>query len=280
VTGKIHIGVAGWSYPDWEGPVYPKPKPKGFDPLVYLAEFIDLIEINSTFYHPGSERNPKSWVRRLAGFKDFRFTVKLWQKFGHDREGVGAKEVAQARIAPEVLSEAGLLGAALVQFPWSFRNNQDNRAWLFKLADWFGDLNLAIELRHGSWDRPEVFKMFEDIGAALVGIDQPMIGESIGPTAAASGPVAYVRLHGRNREHWFNRDSGRDDRYNYLYSADELAPWRDRALAMAEGGREVYVVANNHYKGQALANALQLKFMLGQPANVPPALAAAFPESF
>ena len=62
----IRVGVAGWSYPDWAGVVYPRPRPKGFDELAYLSRFVDTIEVNSTFYHPGSVKNALSWSRRVA----------------------------------------------------------------------------------------------------------------------------------------------------------------------------------------------------------------------
>lgn len=276
-AGRIYCGVAGWSYPDWEGIVYPRPKPKKFDPLVYLAEFVDVIEINSTFYHPGPAKNAQSWARRLAGKQEFRFTLKLWQRFTHEREPFGIEEINAARTAPDILMEAGLLGAALLQFPWSFRNNEEDRQWLFKVADAFKGLPLAMEVRHASWDKPEFNEALRERGIALVNLDQPLIGESLKPSAAVTAPFAYVRLHGRNYKNWFKEDAGRDDRYDYLYPEQELLPWKDRVEKMAAQSREVYVVANNHYKGQAVANALQMKKILGKSVAAPPLLAAMYP---
>ncbi|HUT53849.1 MAG TPA: DUF72 domain-containing protein [bacterium] len=279
-SGRIYCGVAGWSYPDWESVVYPRPRPRGFDPLVYLASLVDVIEINSTFYHPGPKKNAQSWARRMAGSRGFKFTVKLWQRLTHERKPFTGEEAGEARTAADVLMEAGLLGAALLQFPWSFGNNEENRAWLTKVAAAMAGLPLAVEVRHASWGRPEFYELLRELGIAFVNIDQPVIGESLPPGEEVTAGFAYARLHGRNYKNWFQEDAGRDGRYDYRYSEDELRPWKDRAQRMAEGGGEVYVVANNHYNGQAVVNALQLKVMLGRPVTVPPWLAAAHPGLF
>jgi uncharacterized protein YecE (DUF72 family) len=277
-TGRIYCGVAGWSYPDWEGVVYPRPRKKSFDPLLFLSGIVDVIEVNSTFYHPGPRKNALSWAGRLSETSGFKLTVKLWRRFSHQREPFGKAEVSQARTVPEVLAEAGLLGALLVQFPWSFKNSEENRKWLIRVAKSFNDFPLAVELRHESWDRPEFYQMLKEAGTAFVNIDQPVIGASIKPSSTVTADFGYVRLHGRNYESWFREDAGRDDRYDYLYTVDELRPWAERIEEAADQRREVYAVFNNHYKGQALANALQLKSMLGRPARAPEPLARAYPE--
>jgi uncharacterized protein YecE (DUF72 family) len=258
--------------------VYPRPKKKGFDPLRFLSGIVDVIEINSTFYHPGPRKNAESWAGRLSETSGFRLTVKLWQRFSHQREPFGKAEVSQARTVPEVLAEAGLLGALLVQFPWSFRNSEENRKWLIRVAESFKDLPLAVELRHESWDRPEFHEMLRETGTAFVNLDQPVIGASIKPSSTVTADFAYVRLHGRNYKSWFREDAGRDERYDYLYPETELKPWAERILSMSSQCREAYVVFNNHYQGQALVNALQLKNMLGQPVRAPELLARAHPE--
>lgn len=282
----LHIGVAGWSYPDWEGRVYPKPKPKGFDPLVYLADMVNAIEINSTFYHPGPAKNPLSWVRRLSGHPEFKFTVKLWQRFTHpstgsgssrEREPFGAEEVKAARVVPEILGEAGLLGAVLLQFPWSFKNTEENREWLGKVAAEFSGFPLAVEVRHSSWDRPEVRARFLELAAALCNLDQPVIGDSIPPAANATPELSYVRFHGRNYRDWFREGAGRDDRYNYLYTEEELRPWQERIREMEGKSKEVYVIYNNHFQGKALVNALQMQKAMGRTVPIPGPLLAAYP---
>src|SRR4051794_4003713 len=127
----IRVGPAGWSYQDWAGIVYPSPAPRGFDPLVYLSRYFDMIEVNSTFYGPASEKVARSWVKRVGHNRQFRFTAKLWQRFTHLRtEAWNTKDVASVRSGFDTLAAENLLGAVLVQFPWSFRSTDENREWL------------------------------------------------------------------------------------------------------------------------------------------------------
>src|ERR1043165_2977899 len=104
--GTIRIGVAGWDYPDWAGTVYPKPKPKDFDPLAYLAGYFDTIEINNSFYRPIAPKVARSWVDRVADRKRFKFTAKLWRRFTHERAEAWTKaEVAETRKGLDVLDD-------------------------------------------------------------------------------------------------------------------------------------------------------------------------------
>jgi uncharacterized protein YecE (DUF72 family) len=90
--------------------------------------------------------------------------------------------------------------------------------------------------------------------------------------------VGYVRLHGRNYQDWFREDAGRDARYDYLYSEDELEPWLDRIEKVAEGSAETYVIANNHFRGKAAVNALQIKFKIeGKKVEAPASLVSSYP---
>jgi uncharacterized protein YecE (DUF72 family) len=98
------------------------------------------------------------------------------------------------------------------------------------------------------------------------------------PSAVVTGDAAYVRLHGRNYEAWFRRDAGRDDRYNYLYSDEELEEWVTNIERLVSEVDFVYVFANNHFRGQAAANALQLESKLrGEPVDVPEPLVETYP---
>jgi len=268
----IRFGTAGWSYPDWEGIVYPKPRPKGFDPLEYLSGWVDTIEINSSFYAPPPEKNCFSWLYRVKDRPDFAFTLKLWRRFTHEREPYSAEDTEPFRQAAAILAEAGRLGAILAQFPMSFHNIPDNRAWLDRVFDTFSEFPLALEVRHGSWNQEEFYGWLLEKGIGFVNIDQPLLGRAIRPSARATAAVGYVRLHGRNYEEWFKEEAGRDERSNYLYSLAELKPWADIILALAGLCEKVFVVANNHYKGQALFNVLQLKELV--TGRKPP-----FPES-
>jgi uncharacterized protein YecE (DUF72 family) len=269
----IRFGPAGWDYKDWSGTVYPKPAPRGFDPLVYLARYFGLVEVNATFYRPLPASVAESWCERLANDSDFRLTVKLWRRFTHEREDAfGAAEVEQARAVPDALAKQGRLGAVLIQFPWSFRRSDESLTWIRDVARALTGLPLVLEVRHASWNAPEVFAELAELGIGFVNVDQPAFKNSLAPSAIATAPIGYVRVHGRNFHDWFRAQAGRDERYDYLYTAQELGPWAERVKSLAErpGTRDVYVVTNNHFRGQAVANAVMLAAMVeGRRAAVP-----------
>ncbi|MBM3293805.1 MAG: DUF72 domain-containing protein [Candidatus Aminicenantes bacterium] len=275
----IYVGTAGWSYEDWKGIVYPSRPTAGFHPLPFLARFINLIEVNSTFYRPPSLPLTLSWVRRIAGTSDFLLAVKLHQVFTHVRKDFSGKDVDGFKTGIEPLVAAGRLAALLLQFPWSYANTPPHRDYLTGLFRLFSGYPLALEVRHATWDDPEILAFLREAGVSFCNIDQPVIGASLRPTAVVTNPAfAYVRLHGRNYGDWFREGAGRDARYNYLYAKDELAEWVDRIKELAGAADRIYVVTNNHYRGQALANALQIKNMvIGEKLDVPVDLIRQYP---
>jgi uncharacterized protein YecE (DUF72 family) len=267
MAARIRFGTAGWDYPDWTSKVYPKPTTKGFDPLGYLAEYFQMIEINSTFYRPPTAQVARSWVKRVADQADFRFTAKLWKRFTHERAETWTKEeVAQAREGLDVLHDSGKLGAVLLQFPWSFRNDGANREWLQELTRTFAAYPLVVEVRHESWNEPGFYAELRERSLGFVNVDQPLFHDSIKPSARATSTIGYVRVHGRNYKDWFRKDAGRDARYDYFYSARARALGRPpRDLAGEPGVSEVYVVNNNHFgEGKAAANAAMLEAQTGK----------------
>ena len=195
----IHVGVAGWDYADWNGVVYPKPKPRGFDPVRYLAGYLDLIEINSTFYRPPRSEVAKKWAARVRDLDHFRYTAKLWRRFTHERdEAWTLGEVRSVRDGFDPLHEAGKLGAVLIQFPWSFKNDEASREWLADLVKAFRKYPLVVEVRHESWNEPEFYAWLGERGVGFVNIDQPLFSRSIKPSARSTSRVGYMRVHGRN----------------------------------------------------------------------------------
>jgi uncharacterized protein YecE (DUF72 family) len=278
----IRCGPAGWEYPDWAGIVYPRPEPPGFDRLAYLARFFATVEVNSTFYRPFPAEVAARWCGRVAGADRFRFGAKLWRRFTHEREPYGADEVKEARAALDRLQSEGRLGAVLLQFPWSFRRDDAAHAWLRGLFRAFAGLPLVLEVRHASWDRPEVLAELAEAGVGIVNLDQPRFHDTIRAHADVTAPVAYVRVHGRNWRDWFRKGAGRDARYDYLYSAHELEPWAERVREMAASAQapDVYVVTNNHFRGQAVANAAMLESMIeARKVDAPPGVAARYREA-
>jgi uncharacterized protein YecE (DUF72 family) len=255
----IRIGPAGWSYKDWEGIVYPqKPGPR-FDPLEYLAQFFDTIEINSSFYRSPAANTAKSWAKRVARNPQFSFTAKLHRTFTHERGKATESDEKEFREGVEPLLDAGKLGAVLLQFPWSFKNTDEERAYLLKLLDKFEEYPLVLEVRHTSWNNPQILEWLEERGVGICNVDQPLFSKSIKPAALSTSRIGYVRLHGRNYQNWFRESAPRDDRYNYLYTLEELDPWITRIKEVAKQTHETYVVTNNHFRGQAVVNALEIK---------------------
>jgi len=265
------VGPAGWSYEDWKGRVYPEPPPAGFDPLSFLSGFFDCLEINSTFYRPASPRVVESWARRTP--EGFLFTVKAWQKFSHDPEGFSP---AEARLFLEglvPLFAAGKLGALLLQFPWFFQDAPAARDRLRRAAEALADAApLVVELRHRSW--LEALDFLRDLKLSFCNPDQPRSSTAITGTRHVTGPLGYIRLHGRNARAWFRREAGRDEKYDYLYSEEELADWVEAARSMPAG--RVFIIANNHFQGKAVVNALQLRRALGQKIRIPETLRTAY----
>lgn len=266
---SVRVGIAGWSYTDWEGTVYP-PHGSKFDQLAYLASFFDTIEINSPFYRIPPPSHAKSWVRRVGSNPDFKFTTKVFRGFTHEQAGLADADVKAFRNYLDPLAEAGRLGALLLQFPWSFKNSPESRDKLDALFRAFDAYPKALEVRHASFQNDDFLHFLDQHGVAFVNVDQPLFHDSVKPSDVTAGPLAYVRLHGRNYEKWFAHEESWE-RYNYLYSKEELAPWVERINRMATE-KETYVIANNHFRGQAVVNAADLKEALGQPHKLPPQL--------
>lgn len=273
---KLFIGPAGWSYRDWVGPVYP---PSGrIDRLLFIAGFFNCIELNSSFYRAPAPSLVSSWRERLRDSHGFRFTVKVWGRFTH--EAAGSRDGVRSFIDLfEPLFTEDRMGAFLLQFPWSFRNTPENRDYLEDLGRWFAPAPTAVELRHGSWNVTSTWDLLSGAELAFCNIDQPLIGDSMPPTDQVTNDrFAYIRLHGRNRRNWFRKDAGRDERYDYSYGEDELKEWRDRSMRMLDRVGRLFIITNNHFMGQAVANAFQLRHLLeGKPLRMPETVKRAYP---
>lgn len=279
----IRIGTAGWDYKDWKGIVYPDPKPRGFDPLHYLTRYVDTIEVNSTYYHPASAKSANAWLERVEPNPRFRFTAKLWKRFTHERKTAwSTEEVDTVKTGFDPLMEGGRLGAVLVQFPWSYKASEENQEWLDDVLRAFESYPLVVEVRHDSWLSAEFLKHLSERGVGFVNIDQPQFSDSIEPTAIATAPVGYIRVHGRNYHDWFRKDASVEKRYDYLYPVNELKPWVERVkeVAAEPETEDVYVVFNNHYKGKAVANALMMQKLVDRRRKPkgPPLLFDAYSE--
>jgi len=275
----ILVGTAGWSYPDWENVVYPPGKTA--DRLRTVARYLDCVEIDSSFYHPPAARTTESWVRTLEQQPGFRFLAKAWQRFTHERSTPWTRaEYDLLTTGLQPLREAGRLDSLLFQFPWSFRNDPKNRAWLGAIADAFAGWPLAVEVRHDSWLADETFEFFRERRLAFCNIDQPALAHCLPPTAYATAEVGYFRLHGRNAKNWFReKQDAYGGRYDYLYSAMELDELLAHIMKITSRTKKTFMVFNNHKDGKAFANALQFKARLAPAAalRAPVSLRERFP---
>jgi uncharacterized protein YecE (DUF72 family) len=225
------------------------------------------------------------WIDRVAANPRFVFTAKLWQRFTHDIQSVSSSSAAEderaVRAGFDVLRAANKLGAVLLQFPFPFHRTAETVGYLSALIKRFADYPLVVEVRHGSWDAPETLELLRTSGVSFCNIDQPIIGRSLGPSAQTTSTVGYVRLHGRRYDTWFTDDETipAHERYNYLYTAEELAPWVTRVRKVAERAHETFVITNNHFQGKAVVNALQLISILkGSKVKVPEPLRRQYPQ--
>ena len=290
-SSKLRIGTAGWSYKDWEGIFYPP----GLDqrkvhPLEYLARFFDTTEINTSFYGPLKPELAKLWCRKTAAVNPrFLFTAKLYRAFTHSpiavMEPTSAATIrptdedeVQTREGLDAIATEGRLGALLIQFPVSFKNTPLNREYLDHLLRQFIEYPRVVEVRDSSWNNPDTLAAFTQKNVAFCNIDQPLLGRSLAPTEHVTASIAYVRLHGRNYDQWFDSDN-RNDRYNYLYKEKELEDWKERIESVSERAETTYVITNNHFESKAGVNALELKSMLsGRRVPAPPTLIKRYPE--
>jgi uncharacterized protein YecE (DUF72 family) len=287
MRADVRVGPAGWSYEDWRRIVYPATRPAGFHEAEYLARYFPLIEINTSFYRPLRSELSRLWVKKVQEHPRFQFTAKLYKGFTHDRQ-LDRDEIRLFCDGLAPLADAGRLGCLLMQFPWSFRFNRENRDFLGKLSRAFGHYPLVAEVRHTSWNCDEGLDAFIDSHIGFCNIDQPQLDHCLPPTAHVTSPIGYVRLHGRNYQEWFNFKSDDSDpsqlrnnhaRYDYLYNRPQLEKWKTRIDQIADHARTTYVVTNNCAAGKAVVNALQLVEMLSEePVDVPSELLSHYPE--
>jgi uncharacterized protein YecE (DUF72 family) len=278
--GRILTGVAGWSYPDWAGIVYPARRSRDFHELAYLTGYFDTIEINTSFYQPLRPALAENWLEQAILNPRFTFTAKLWQRFTHKTGATDADERAVRQGFAPLLS-AGKLGAVLMQFPHSFHHSSETMGALKGLLDRFADLPLVIEVRHNSWNHDEFFSLLKEHHSGFCNLDQPQVGRTLAPSELVTSAIGYVRLHGRRHDTWFSDDPSVPgfERYNYLYGKEELAGWVTRIHNVARHARTTFVIANNHYQGKAPVNALQLIHLLSEAkTRVPDSLRQYYPQ--
>ena len=257
----LHIGTCGFSYRDWVGPFYP-PGIKSLDMLPFYAERFGCVEIDSTYYAIPKPQLFESMDRRTP--KNFRFTVKAPGSITHlpTETAPEAADAAAFRACLEPIHSAGKLGAVLAQFPHSFRPGPDAYSRLTWLRAQWPDMNLIAEFRHRDWQADETLATLRELDVGWCNVDEPRFSSLMRPGSEVTAGVGYIRFHGRNYGKWWKQERAAHERYDYLYSTQELTEWLPRIAAVDEQAREAYVFFNNHHLGKSAANARQLAEML------------------
>ncbi|MBA3718434.1 MAG: DUF72 domain-containing protein [Actinobacteria bacterium] len=302
MTARIRIGTCSWADEALSKHWYPKGLKAG-DRLAYYAEHFDTVEVDSTFYRLPAEDLVRRWAQRTpAGFvmhvKAFammtRHPVRLEQLPPDLREEVPTDDrgrverpsrelrsevFARFHAALEPLREAGKLGGILLQFPPYVVPKPVSLEYLEWAQDQLCGDEALVEFRHRSWlddeHREETLEFLEQRRMAHVVTDSPRIEGAknvVQSVWALTSPITYVRLHGRNAETWNVRGGSASDRFNYLYSEDELRELAGPLRELAEGAEQAFVFFNNNgrsqdgsggWVSQAATNAAMLQGILG-----------------
>lgn len=253
----IRIGTSGFSYKDWVGPVYPKTL-AAHERLRFYANEFSTVELNVTYYRIPSTRTVERWVRQTPD--DFLFSVKAFGGITHELDE-SAFEPFVDSLQPMI--ESGKLGCVLAQFPYSFHFEPENRDYLKKLRAGLGDLPVVVEFRNAAWVNQSTFDLLRSLGLGYCSVDEPRLQGLMPPVAVATGPLGYVRFHGRNAAKWFNHQEAWE-RYNYAYSEGELSEWVPKLQKLDEAVPLTLVYFNNHFGGKAVLSARVLRQLLSR----------------
>jgi uncharacterized protein YecE (DUF72 family) len=303
--GDILIGTSSWTDPTLvkESDFYPPGVGTAEKRLRYYATQFPLVEVDSTYYFPPSEKNSALWIERTPAH--FTFNVKayslltnhptktgsLWTDLRAQlpEEIASAKRVYRDKLPDEVVDEAwqrfrdalmplhsaGKLGAVLFQFPQWFVISKASKAYIEEAASRLPDFRVAVEFRHKSWMREdnvdETLGFLRERNLPYVAVDMPQgFDSSLPPIAEATADdLAMVRFHGRNRENWNMKTETATPRFKYLYTRDELADWVPKVEQLAEQTRETHVLMNNCYRDFGVRNARDLGDMLDLALEAP-----------
>jgi uncharacterized protein YecE (DUF72 family) len=254
----IRVGTSGYRFADWKGAFYPKGMPDK-DALRFYAEHFNLVEINATYYRilPA-----KRYEGMLAVVPDgFDFVVKAYGGLTHE-SGIDQSSLKEYMDSLTPLREGGRLLNILFQYPYSFKNTEDNRRKVLSLCEAVGTDCAAVEFRHDGWNLDAVRDLLQRNGVTWCAVDEPALPGLLPPEPHTTTETGYVRLHGRNKQDWYG--GNRELRYKYNYSDEELLEWTPKIRKMEKKTKETLVFFNNCYHGNAPKNALRLVELLRQ----------------
>ncbi len=304
---SIRVGTSGWSYPSgrgtWNGVFYPPRGARGFRPgdeLAYYADHFDTVEVNVTFYRPPVAATTARWVSAdTARLRVLRQAAPEVHPPDVNRKGCArvrdqvSRRSGRCRTRRHPTSKssepawnrwprAASSGRFSCSSPPGFHADTASTDYLAGLLQTFRDYPLAVELRHRTWSdaQADTLRLLDSFGAAWVQIDEPKFRMSIRQDLVPNTErFYYLRLHGRNAAQWWSPDAP-EERYNYLYSPEELRPFASVAQTVAPEVRKAYLYLNNHFAAKSVVNATVLKHQLGQDitGEYRPTMVEAYPE--
>lgn len=254
LVGSTLIATSGYSYDDWKGSFYPEDLPKS-EYLRYYSLFFPFVELNFSYYAMPEAHALKAMAERTPN--SFLFSIKAHKSLTHEISPGWMDDSARFCKAVDALASRNRLAAVLIQLPYSFRYEAQNRSYLGKLLDQLQAFPLAVEFRNDQWSGQRVYDELDKRGVGWVMVDRPDVSGLPRQEERVTGGLGYVRFHGRNADAWWNGDNV--SRYDYLYSKDELTASASRIKRMAKSATTLLVAFNNHAGGKAAANASQLK---------------------
>jgi len=255
----IHIGTSGYSYDDWVGPFYPEGTDKR-EFLDYYARQFTCSEVNYTYYRMPNARTLEAMSAKTP--PDFRFVVKANRAMTHECEEVAEATFEEFVAALGPLREDGKFGCVLAQFPWGFGLSQPNVDYLKRFRKLMQGVPVVVEFRNDQWIRDDMFEFLREAEFGYCCVDQPALKGLLPPVVEATSAIGYVRFHGRNAQKWWEHDEAWE-RYDYLYSREELQEWAPKVQSLAGETEDTYLFFNNHYNAQAVQNAQDFADLLG-----------------
>ncbi|MHB8433173.1 MAG: DUF72 domain-containing protein [Candidatus Tyrphobacter sp.] len=255
----IYVGTCGFSYRDWIGPFYPE-RMRPSEMLPFYARRFSAVEIDSSYYGVPERRSVASMSARTP--PEFLFSFKAPATVTHPpdarvRVHEDARRLVEA-LAP--MRDSAKLACVLAQFPNGFGASANNEEYVRRVAEAFEDVPLVVEFRRREWHAPRTLFMLRELGAGYCNVDMPAYETLLAPSSEATGPIGYVRFHGRNARMWWKGTNV--TRYDYAYTNEELAPWCDRIADVEARTQRTFAFFNNHARGQSARNAATLVGLL------------------
>ena len=254
---SIFVGTSGYSYDDWNVCFYPAELDKK-EQLKYYSTVFNTVEINFTYYALPYPSIFKKMVEKVG--RNFIFSVKAHSGITHSRN-LEMKDIKQFIISLQPFIKENKMGSILFQFPWAFKFSTKNCNFISQIRKSFGDLELCVEFRNNSWLREETIELLKSLNIGFCNVDEPPLKGLLPPTSICTSEAGYIRFHGRNALNWW-KPKYSYQRYDYLYTREELREWVPRIKEVASGTKKTYIYFNNHYKAQAVRSAKILQELI------------------